>query len=189
MRSGIFVGALALGALSVMAGCGPMTTSAAPTPSSSAFATTDVSRLLSRPVKLPTLVTGSSCPVTPIANVSVGIGNPRGHGSFYLGGGMPNGGFPFNKTVYVMVGGASGPVLLRGGQIDGAGRLKFSGNRADPTEQAEIRSSSGGDSWPFYQAIIGGTQEAVYLYPSTKGCYAVQVDAPGFQDVIVVKAG
>jgi hypothetical protein len=79
-------------------------------------------------------------------------------------------------------------VLLRGGQVDGTGRLKFSGNRADPTEQAEIRSSSGGDSWAFYQAVVGGTEGAFYLYPSTNGFYAVQVDAPNFQDVIVVQA-
>jgi hypothetical protein len=143
--------------------------------------------LLSRPVKLPTVPAGSACPLTAVANVAVGIANPRGHGPFYLGGGLPAGGYPFNKMGYVTIGGVSGPVLLRGGRIDGAGRLKFSGNPADPAEQVETLSSSSG-SWAFYQAVIGGIQDALYVYPSTKGCYALQVDGPNFQDVVTITA-
>ncbi len=102
---------------------------------------------------------------------------------------MPAGGFPFNKTVFAIVGGASGPVLLRGGRIDGAGRLTFSGSPADPYENGETRSSSGGVTSTFYEKILAqGTSDAFYVYPSTPGCYAVQVDGPRFEDVIVIQA-
>jgi hypothetical protein len=100
---------------------------------------------------------------------------------------MPVGGYPFNKMVYVTSGGASGPVLLRGGRIDGVGRLKFSGSPADSAEKAETQAAAAG-SWAFYKAIVGGTEDAFYLFPSTMGCYAVQVDGPNFQDIITITA-
>lgn len=78
-------------------------------------------------------------------------------------------------------------MLLRGGRLDGTGRLKFSGNPADPAEPAEMLSASGG-SWAFYQAVIGGTEDALYVYPSTKGCFAIQADDPNFEDVITITA-
>ena len=190
MRSRIVGWALASAAVSALAGCGPATTAASPTSSpgtSVAAVSPDARGLLSRPVKLPALAAGAACPVTPIATASVGIGNPRGHGPFYLGGPLPTGAYPFNKMVYVVAGGAPGPVVLRGGRLDGSGRLTFSGSRADPAEHGETLSASDG-SWAFYQAIIGGTEDALYVYPSTNGCYAIQIDGVNFQDVITITA-
>jgi hypothetical protein len=190
MKSRIMSWALAFAAVNALAGCGPATSTAAPTISpgtSVATVSPDARALLSRPVKLPALAAGAACPVTPLATASVGIENPRGRGPFYLGGPLPKGAYPFNKMVYVVAGGGSGPVVLRGGRLDGAGRLTFSGIRADPAEQGEMLSASG-ESWAFYQAIIGGTEDALYLYPSTNGCYAVQIDGVTFQDVITITA-
>lgn len=149
--------------------------------------------LLSRPMRLPSIAAGSACPITPIADQTTHVTDPRGKGPVYFGGPMPKGGFPFNKTVYTTVGGAPGPILLRGGRIDGAGRLKFSGSPADLSERAEIPPSPGGEpgsgSWAFYLAVIDpGPDNALYVYPSTPGCYAIQVDAPSFQEVIVLQA-
>jgi hypothetical protein len=91
----------------------------------------------------------------------------------------------------MLVDGAHGPVLFRGGRVDGAGRLTFSGTPADPSEVGVTQSSAGGVSvTSFYERVIDrGTQDAFYVYPATKGCYAIQVDGPSFEEVIVITAG
>jgi hypothetical protein len=190
LRSSICTWALSVAAAIGLTACGPVTTAPGPTGSPSASLATvspDARGLLSRPLKLPPVAAGAQCPVTPIANVSVGMGSPRGHGRFYLGGPLPNGAYAFNKMVYVVTGGATGPVLLRGGRLDGAGRLKFSGTPADRAEPAETLSTSGG-SWAFYRAVIGSSDDGLYVYPSTKGCYAIQIDGSNFQDVLTISA-
>jgi hypothetical protein len=187
---------LAVTVVAVLAGCGPA--SAGPASATSARptgkpASSDAASLLSRPMRLPIAAAGSACPVTPIAPIKTAVTDPRGTGPLYFGGPMPQGGFPFNKVVYTTVGGAHGPILLRGGRIDGSGRLKFSGSPADLSEKAEIPPSPGGDpgsgSWAFYTTILDpGPDNALYVYPSTAGCYAIQVDAPSFSEVVVIKA-
>lgn len=158
-------------------------------PQTSPQATTDAATLLARPLKLPVVPSGSACPVTPITSRKVDVGDPRGHGPFYLGGPMPQGNFPWNKTVWVLVDGARGPVLFRGGRVDGTGSLKFSGSPADPSDVGVTLSSGGGVSATFYERMIArGDADAFSLYPSTSGCYALQVDGPSFEDVIVITA-
>jgi hypothetical protein len=128
--------------------------------------------------------------VTPITSRKVDVVDPRGRGPFYLGGPMPQGNFPWNKTVWVLVDGARGPVLFRGGRVDGTGSLKFSGNPADKSEIGVTLSSGGGVSASFYERVIdSGPDDAFYVYPATRGCYALQVDGASFQDVIVISAG
>jgi hypothetical protein len=73
---------------------------------------TDTATLLARPLKLPTAQSGSACPVSPVASRKVGVTDPRGRGPFYLGGPMPQGNFPWNKTVWMLVDGAHGPVFV-----------------------------------------------------------------------------
>lgn len=147
--------------------------------------------LIARLLKLPVVPAGAPCPVTPIATISAGVSDPRGRGPFYLGGPMPMGAFPWNKTVYVVAGPAvPGPILFRGGRIDGVGRLQFGGERATPSDIGMPLTSAGGVSAMFYERVLHGPGgDALYVYPSTKGCYAIQVDAPTFEDVIVVRAG
>ena len=146
--------------------------------------------LLARALKLPAVPPGSVCPVTPVTSRKVDVTDPRGHGPFYLGGQMPHGNFPWNKTVWVLVDGARGPVLFRGGRVDGTGSLTFSGSPADPAEMSVTLSSGGGVSATFYERVIdSGAADAFYVYPATMGCYALQVDGPSFEDVIVITAG
>ena len=190
MRRALVAGAVAL----LLAGCGlagDPTGSVSPTSTrTSPTATPLASRLLARPLKLATVPPGSACPVTGTANRDVGIGNPRGRGPFYLGGGMPQGNFPWNKTVWVLVDGAHGPILFRGGRLDGTGSLRFSGSPADPSDRGLTLSSAGGVSATFYERMLGeGDGEGFYVYPATAGCYALQVDGASFEDVIVIPAG
>jgi hypothetical protein len=163
--------------------------SALPPPASPA-ATADAATLLARPLKLPVVQSGSVCPVTPVAGRKVDVTDPRGHGPFYLGGQMPHGNFPWNKTVWVLVDGVQGPVLFRGGRVDAAGKLTFSGSPADPLDVGITLSSGGGVSATFYERVIDRSAgDAFLVYPATTGCYALQVDGASFEDVIVITAG
>src|ERR1700694_4265281 len=151
--------------------------------------TNTVATLLARPLTFPSVQSGSACPVTPVAGRDVGIGGPRGRGPLYLGGGMPQGNFPWNKTVWVLVDAAHGPVVFRGRRLDGTGSLKFSGSPADHTEKGVTLSSTGGVTATFYERMLAqGDGEAFYLYPATAGCYGLQVDGSTFGDVIVITA-
>jgi hypothetical protein len=102
---------------------------------------------------------------------------------------MPKGGFPWNKTVYSIVGGNM-PLVFRGSRIDGTGRLTFSGDPADPGDSGETQTSGHGVSATFYDRMLATPIEdgVLYLYPSANGCFALQVDAPTFEDVIVIEA-
>src|SRR3984893_14699275 len=177
---------IACGLATLLAGCGQ---SSALLPSLSPQARATATTLLARPLKLPAVQSGSACPVTPVSSRNVNVTDPRGHGPFYLGGPMPQGHFPWNKTVWVLVDGARGPVLLRGGRVDGTGSLTFSGNPADHADTGVTLSSAGGVSATFYERVIDlGTEDAFYVYPATTGCYALQVDGGSFEDVIVISA-
>ena len=180
---------LSVAAAMLLVGCGRATVATGTTPTSIAIAG-DAESLMARPLKLAAVQPGATCPVTPVANVSPGVANPRGRGPFYLGGPMPKGAFPWNKTVYAVTGSAvPGPVLFRGGRIDGAGRLQFSGPPAAASDKATHLTSDGGVSDDFYDHVLQGAGGgALYVYPSTRGCYAIQVDASAYEDVIVVSA-
>lgn len=185
MRCAVLTALLA----TVLAGCGGHSSSQPSSTLTSPEATADAATLLARPLKLPAVPSGSACPVTPVTSRKVDVTNPRGHGPFYLGGQMPHGNFPWNKTVWVLVDGAHGPVLFRGGRVDGTGSLKFSGTPADPSEMGVTLSSSGGVSATFYESVIdSGREDAFSVYPATTGCYGLQVDGPSFEDVIVITA-
>ena len=181
---------LAAAAAVLLAGCGQVAATSAPTQGPRTAA--DVAAtLMARPLRLPAVRPSAPCPVTPIASLSSGVADPRGRGPFYLGGPMPAGAFPWNKTVYVVTGPARpGAILFRGGRIDGIGRVQFSGDPAAQTDRGVLLSSDGGVSDYFYdRALEPAGGGALYVYPSAKGCYAIQVDAPAFEDVIVVLAG
>jgi len=175
----------------LLAGCGlaagaPASSSPAGAPTNPS-ASADVRALLARPLQLPLVPAGSACPVSPVAARELKISNPRGSGPFYLGGPMPQGGYAWNKTVWVLVDSAQGPVLFRGRRVDGAGSLRFSGSPADPSDHGV--TPSGGVSETFYTSVIvHADADAFYIYPATSGCYALQVDGPSFQEVIVISA-
>jgi hypothetical protein len=184
-------GAFALATM--LAGCGqafgaPNTASTAG-PAAGPTLVADPAALLARPLKLKAVQSGSACPITPVSSRKLDVTDPRGSGPFFLGGEMPRGAFPWNKMVWVLVDGAQGPVLLRGARVDGSGSLQFSGNPASASEKGAILSSNGGVSATFYQRVIDqGAGDAFYVYPETQGCYALQVDGPSFEDVIVIRA-
>ena len=41
----------------------------------------------------------------------------------------------------------------------------------------------------FYERVIDpGPEDAFFVYPATTGCYALQVDGPSFEEIIVINA-
>jgi hypothetical protein len=148
-------------------------------------------RLLAKPLRLPHLQGGADCPATPVSDVPVPLASPRGGRTFYLGGSTPRGGYAFNKMGYALVA-AEGPVLRRGARIDSSGSLKFAGPPADPALPGEVLSS-GDVTRTLYAAVLsqgavqagGYIADALYVYPATAGCYAVQADGSSFEAVII----
>lgn len=183
---------LGAAAMTILLGCGQAanpTATATPGPRTIAEV---ADALIARPLRLPAVPAGFRCPVTPVATASPGVRDPRGRGPFYLGGPLPQAGFPWNKTVYIVTGSPppKGPILFRGGRIDGTGRVQFSGDPATASDPGVLLSSQGGVSAVFYdRAFEPAGGGALYVYPSTRGCYAIQVDGASFDDVIVVRAG
>ncbi len=150
----------------------------------------DTTTLLGRDLVYPVVRPGE-CPATPASSEDrFGLGHPRGDGPFYIAGQIPpKAGEPFNKVVTVLRG-ANGPVLVRGIRVGGGvGQLKFSGRlQADPRDVGEIKYASFG-TWVFNFALIQSFDSDVYyIYPSTPGCYTIQVDGPDFRELIFIEA-
>jgi hypothetical protein len=133
---------------------------------------------LRRPLRLPSL-DGGPCPVTihadgPVSpSTSTEVGFSSITGSRWLGA----------EVTWSAIGGYSGPVLIRGGEIGGVSPLGFGEGRT-PYDALELldagrvapRVPGGGRAWITYTRVLGA------------GCYAYQVDGTSFDEVIVFRA-
>jgi len=140
---------------------------------------------LMRPLHLPKINLGTSCPTTPGHKVdTVGFGAfGLGKGPVYPGivGGQLypwSGGWFGFKTLWFVAPSYDGPVLIRGGRIDGDGLVGFGenpliGHLIIPPGPTVNEASDG------YRTAPGGT------YVAGPGCYAWQIDGLNFSDVIV----
>jgi hypothetical protein len=157
--------------------------------------------LASTPLALPTLGPGGSCPITATVTIS-----PQGIGFFgsvraqkaehvYLVS-VPKvklrprdrtlDGWYGIKDIWVIDGSYSGPVLIRGGRIDGAGSIELEWNPLTPRmESLRIDAAS-----PSLQAntTTGWRSVPAAAYIRTPGCYAYQIDGIGFTTHIVFEA-
>ncbi len=190
----------------LLAGC----TSSAPSPSGQAKATavpTTISwdMLQQRPVHLLSLKPGPPCPTTHGSLVIPNFSDPLlGKGPVYadfFGGRSPTeataqgilyyassfhdgsqwGG---QKVLWFINPAYRGPVLIRGGQLDGVHAVRFNGgpdHEGDPALLTELHLMGGGAGrpWPNW-----GT----YTRLQAPGCYAYQVDGLGFSYLIIFKA-
>jgi hypothetical protein len=150
---------------------------------------------LRRRLRLPG-VSGSACPLTvPVHRISQSYGNAVGSGPVYpiVTGATaevtfvypppPNSAYPKgfggSKVLWVIAADYSGPVLIRGRQLDGARPLWFQlgGDRpALPEMQLPPATAPGWRDWP----------SATLL--TKAGCYAWQIDGTSFSTVIVFQA-
>jgi hypothetical protein len=165
-----------------------------------------IDELRRRPVKLPTVPAGGACPVSAAQLQPEGGGFSGsylaiGEGPFRMTGdgqvtyeyppgpdsGYEGTGWGGQKVIWSIDASYSGPVLLRGAQIDGTHQLRFD------RYVGALGQDSGSTAHPelAYPALPGG--EVVRTPPSAvrlqqPGCYAIQVDGTSFSSVIVFRA-
>ncbi len=149
--------------------------------------------LRARPLKLNSIAAGASCPVDSGKVVNAAFGPVLGSGPAYpvgfktdgvydFSGAVEEGGWYLLKVLWVGDPQAyTGPILVRGKQLDGTGELRF-GPGASPADELQLDADaglvSGGDwfDWPGYTRL------------KSPGCYAYQVDGTSFSKVITFRA-
>ena len=148
-------------------------------------------------MKLPVVSPGQPCPtsaVTILGGTAPRVGTPVrfGFGVRPDGSPWPAGAYAFNKTVWELT---EAPwdrnILLRGSRLDGQGKLYFGGTgTSDPGPSGITVTDAQGSDVAFHPLLRlpVDSNAAFYLYPTTKGCYAIQADSEGFSEVIVFKA-
>lgn len=146
-------------------------------------------RPLRRPLKLPRISADATCPRSSSKRAGTGISSPLGPGPAYPGIGSPAGvaslkddlvkqGWYLHKTLWAISPHYRGPVLIRGGRIDGPGGLRFNFRLTRELKLHKLPSKTKG-RWrylPSHTALRG------------PGCFAVQVDGSSFSRVIVFQA-
>jgi hypothetical protein len=157
----------------------------------------DVWHRLQRPLRIPSIAPGTSCPTTardPRGDLTrIGFsGAAWGGGPAYPAGlGSDSGpvlgyldpipmsseffgsGWSGNKVLWVVDSSYYGPVLVRGRQLDGPNEIRF--NRGFPPPR-ELRLAA----WPKHHPSSTRVHAA--------GCYAYQIDGLGFSYLIVFEA-
>jgi hypothetical protein len=146
--------------------------------------------LRARPVRLPAVQPGGSCPsaqgkqVNPAFGPALGDGPvyPVGFGAegvYYYGGALQEGGWSYLKVLWVSGPDYHGSTLVRGGRIDAPGEVRFE-RGADPAAELRIDNTSApAGAWNDFPS---------YTRLRAPGCYAYQLDAAGFSKVIVFQA-
>ena len=200
-----------ISALMFLTGC-RYAVPAAPTPSLAATlrvisrestSSSDVTQaeLRQRALHLPRLKTGAECPRASGRQVAPAYGDASGDGPVYAVDLGPDGisyfSFPpaagslFSgsewsgaKVLWTIAPAYRGPVLIRGGRLDGPAAVRFNkglDNGLDPTSELWIDAAAAGSS-------VDWRNQGSYTRLQTPGCYAYQVDGRGFSEIIVFEA-
>lgn len=172
-----------------------VSTPTVPDPVSVAPAADPWKELRQRPLRLPALKPGASCPTTSGREVSPHYGPALGEGpvypvylgtdgAMYYGDSTAEGGWHFYKVLWIASPKYKGTALIRGRQLDGPNELRFD-RGSDPPAELQFPLNTGVGS--------AGTADGWRDLPSytrvrAPGCYAYQVDGPAFSEVIIFKA-
>ena len=161
---------------------------------------------LHRPLHLPKVAPGAQCPVSGFGRVDFArYGVPKGIGPrpaypiFPRPGSTldftypPDPAGPFAgsswsgaKVLWFVSPRNRGPVLIRGGRLDGTNRLRFDRPKVPPKQMRIPRNAKSG--WPAGQKDEGQRYRPSYTRLRAPGCYAYQVDGTSFSRVIVFQA-
>ena len=153
------------------------------------------SALVKRPLSIPVTEPSAACPVSRGKKVDPQFGQAFGEGPVYpvlgaqgvaeisLSGSTLDKGFYLVKTLWVAPPDFYGPVLIRGGQLDGRGEVRFGPIGMEPQSSLELGT---GDGLPV------ATRPAWIDWPrSTRvrgpGCYAFQIDGVTFSKSVVFR--
>jgi hypothetical protein len=159
---------------------------------------------LQRPLHLPRIAPGAPCPVSRpdrripfVRRYGVGVGIGRGP-AYPIG--LPAGVLQLapttnfqssvwagQKVLWFVLPSYRGPVLIRGGRIDGPGRVRFDRGDVPPLSmRVALHPTSGSPSKPVPPP--GTRYRASYTRLRGPGCYAYQIDGTTFSRVIVFRA-
>jgi hypothetical protein len=160
--------------------------------SSTSSAPRDPWKALHRPLHIPHLGPGATCPTSPTQPATAL--NP-GLGGYVLGRGVPvyAGAFPADAVVHYANGAVErgwhafkvlwivrpryrGLVLIRGRQLDGSNPIGF-------RSRAELRISGWGTA-----SLAGWGARASSEWLRAPGCYGFQIDGRRFSEVLVFRA-
>jgi hypothetical protein len=171
----------------------------------SSAAPQDVWKKLHRPLHLPVVESGAPCPVSAAGSanfakygVAKGIGPgpaypigfeqpgsvltfiapPAASGAFV---GSPWGG---TKVLWFVTPDYRGPVLIRGGRLDGSDVLRFDRGKEPPTEMRFLQNRARAAGVEEY----GQRERPSYTRLRAEGCYAYQIDGTTFSRTIVFQA-
>jgi hypothetical protein len=153
---------------------------------------------LRRPLKIPVLKPGAGCPTSPSRVVSPAFARGLGDGPAYpllpRRGVLPIQYPPFSaghqfagskwggeKVLWVSDPAYTGPILIRGHQIDGPNPVRFDRDPAKLLPELQFP--------PEYAANYSGGWRNFPSHTRLRalGCYAYQVDGADFSDIIVFK--
>lgn len=183
-------------ALLLCAACASNSNAPSRAPTATAVLSTTWKALLQRPLQLPSLAQGATCPKMTGHQVSPEFGLVQGDGPVYsfLGIGSAIGVMQasvLQQVLWVVASSYSGPVLIRGHQLDGSAALTFEGgldqadyqgNWRDAPPLSALRLMVGtqhGASWSSYPT---------YVNVPAHGCYGFQVDGQSFSYALIVYA-
>ena len=155
----------------------------------------DLAGALQRPLHLPTLAPGAACPVTAPRPIVTWSGPGIGPGPVYSIGYSPAGniswagsqsvdGWFYVKILWLTAPG-TGPILIRGGQLDGTNPLGFG---SDPVSASELVLQAS-DAVGVSGATPGWLSYVAYTAIRAPGCYAYQVDTGSGSETIPFEAG
>lgn len=160
--------------------------------------------LTTKPLHLPAIAAGAQCPTTAgQEHISPDRRVVYGTKPVYLVGSTSNGVLPYTPPPFIgdttsRLGGSrvlweitpayTGPILIRGQQIDGPDRINFNGGLT----QGKVNSQGTTPVLPALNLRNTTTGQwstwVTYTRLKTPGCYAYQVDGLTFSEVIVFKA-
>ena len=160
-----------------------------------AMPASDLAGALRRPLNLPTLARGTTCPATTPRQVVDWQGPAIGAGPVYSvgydargnirwAGSQQDGGWYYVKILWFETPG-TGPFLIRGKQLDGPNQVGFG---SDPVPSPELVLEPS-DEVGVANAAPGWHSFVAYTRVRAPGCYAYQVDTGSGSEAIVFKAG
>jgi hypothetical protein len=117
------------------------------------------------------------------AGLGAGPVYPVGLGTDGVLATVPSGSERVQKVLWIASPDYAGPILIRGGRLDGVGQVTFAAGPGTPIPEFRLSvsgaSSAGQSAWREWPS---------YTYVPSVGCYAYQIDGLGFTQVIVFRA-
>jgi hypothetical protein len=131
----------------------------------------EVPASLRRALHLPSVSSGGGCASSSAAGAQVA---PSGAGSTLAASSFIGSAWSGARVTWSAASGYSGPVLIRGRQLDGSHAVGF-GEGHVPYDELQL-AAGGPRQWPTLTRV------------RAPGCYAYQIDGTSFSSVLVFKA-